>query len=105
MTKAALILEAKRVQAEADQYKLAAQNAVNLANYFAFNLETIEKLIANSPIGKGKLFKTFLFIVSNWKEIRTLLEGIVNQVNEWRKKIEEIKSQGQPQLGNETAAN
>lgn len=97
-SKSALIAHAESLAAENTQLRTTAQNAVNLANYFAFNLETIEKFILNSPIGKGKFFKTFFFIVGNWKSIVQLLEDIVNQIKEWRDKVEELReaSKNQP---------
>lgn len=91
-TKQSLHKHLQSLSQENETLKLTAQNAINLANYFAFNLENIEKFILNSPIGKGKFAKTFFFIISNWKVIVTLLEQIVNQVKEWREKIEELKN-------------
>lgn len=96
-TKQSLYKHISTLSQENEMLKLTAQNAINLANYFAFNLETIEKFILNSPIGKGKFFKTFFFILSNWKVIAKLIEDIVNQIKEWRDKVEELKNQSKPQ--------
>lgn len=100
-TKATLAAKLEQATQEATQNKLLAENAVALANYFEFNLTTIENLILKSPIGKkGKFVATIFFLVSNFKEIRALIEGIVNQITQWREKVEELKAQAQAARSN-----
>ncbi len=94
-TKNSLAAKYSTLAQENETLRTTAQNAVNLANYFAFNLETIEKFIINSPLGKGKFFKTFFFIITNWKVVAQLLEDIVNTIKEWRDKVEELRAAAQ----------
>lgn len=78
-------------KAEVEQARLVAQSAVNIANQFSFNLSTIESLLLNSPIGKGKFVKTLWFFITNWKQLAQLIEGILEQIRLYKQKMDELK--------------
>jgi len=72
-----------------------AQANASLANFYGSKLLNIEKLILDSPLGKGKFFKTLFWVITNHKALIKLIEEIVAQIKEWRAKIEEIVAQQQ----------
>lgn len=83
------------VNTELAQTRLVTQKALDVANKFSANLFTIESLILDSPIGKGKFVKTLWFFITNWKHIVTLLEGIIEQIRLYKQKMEELKEEAQ----------
>ncbi len=78
-------------QMEAVQANAVAQKAIQIANDFSFNLFTIESLLANSPIGKGKFVKTLWFFITNWKQVVLLIEGIIEQIRIYKDKVRELQ--------------
>lgn len=90
-SKAKLLELITSLEAEKTQLNLAATNALNIANYFGTKLSIIENLL--TPLTKKGLGKTIVFIISNWKEIRTILESIVAQLKEWREQVEQLQKE------------
>ena len=66
----------------------AANNAITIANYFGSKLSIIEQLLL--PLSKKGLGKTILFVITNWKQLRTILQEILTHLQEWREKVTEL---------------
>jgi len=91
LNKNQLIEQATKLEQDLKLQQQATTNALQVANYFGANLEAIESKILNSPLAKKKFFATLWFFVTNYKEVAELLQSIKLIIEEWRKKIEEIK--------------
>ena len=77
------------LQSEVAQHKLAAENAINLANYFATAQMKIDDRIANTSF-KGNVKNTIVWIISNRKEVYALIQYIIAVVKEVKDKIQEV---------------
>ena len=88
-----LLIEINKLEEMNANLTLQAQNAVNIANWFAVVIETIQKLLLAAPFlnEKGKFFKKLFWVVANFGQIKALIEEIYRTINEWKEKVEELK--------------
>lgn len=95
-----LLIEIQKLEEMNANLSLQAQNAINIANWFAVVIEAIEKLLIAAPFinEKGKFFKKLGWIVLNSGKIIELIEEIFNAIKEWRKKVNELKATQQTSL-------
>ena len=92
LSKQDLVATALKFEQELKNSQLQTTNAINIANYFGANLESIERLVNNAPNHKGKFLTTLWFLLSNASAIIELITSIKAIVAEWRAKIEELKA-------------
>ena len=98
-SRAELVSHIQALESESLTQKQALNNAIIIANEFAGCVATIETLLQNSKFGKGKFFKTIFFVVTNWKEVKLLLQDledlilqIKEQITKWRNRLDELNS-------------
>ena len=94
-TKAELITAIQTLTQERDQATVAANQAVVLANEFHASLFNVDSLLSKAPFisKEGKFIKTVLWVISNWKQIRTLLEDIFASLQTWRNRVSQLQEQ------------
>lgn len=92
LSKQSLIDTTLKLEQELKSSQQQAINAINIANYFGANLESIEKLVNNAPTHKGKFLTTLWFLLTNATAIIDLIVNIKVIITEWRAKIEELKA-------------
>lgn len=74
-------------QQQTSEAQQAAQKALGIANFFNLKLSSIEQLILDSPLGKGKILKSFFWLLNNWKDIYDVIVGIIAHLKEWKQQL------------------
>ena len=94
VTKSELQSSYLALQAELTKSQQATKEAIEIANYFAANLTTIETLLVQAPFlnKEGKLFKKLFWVVTNFASIKELIEQIYILIKNWRQRILEAQS-------------
>lgn len=97
-TKATLIEYVTKLQAESQDSAVRANEALKIANYFANVLGTIEKAFENAPFlnQEGKFFKKLYWVLTNFSEIKNLIELVVTQIKAWRLEVNKLVAQTTP---------
>lgn len=92
-TKAELQAAYLSLQAENTQLQTTAKEAIEIANYFAANLNTIDQFLSNAPfINKdGKFFKRLFWVLSNFNSIKQLIEDIALLIRNWKERVREAQ--------------
>lgn len=94
VTKSELQSSYLALQAELARSQQATKEALEIANYFAANLSTIESLLVSAPFinQDGKFFKKLLWVLTNFNSIKELIEQIYLLIKNWRQRINEAQS-------------
>lgn len=81
------------LQAENTQLQATAKEAIEIANYFAANLNTIDQFLSNAPFinKEGKFFKKLFWVIANFNSIKNLIEDIATLIRNWKAKIQEAQ--------------
>lgn len=88
LTKQQLIDLVSQLETDKASALTAANNALAAANYFGSKLAKIEELL--KPLTTKKFGKTIIFIITNWKEVKRILNEILVQIQEWRSQVNDM---------------
>lgn len=92
-SKADLLAALSTLEQEKVTALAAAEHNAKIAAWFQQVLESIEKLLVDSPFinTKGKFFKKLFWAISNFSTITTFIEAIVAQIKQWRDDVTKVQ--------------
>lgn len=91
-TKAELASAYSALLAENAQLKLDLTSITQFANWLQANLQVIENLLLAAPFltKEGKFFKKLYWIITNFSQVKALIEEIFKTIKLWRQRVTEI---------------